>query len=299
MAEAGLRRRTAWATTTLVLGANLPDLDALSTLSQDALGFRRGWTHGVLAMVVLPLLLTAAILLWVRNRGPGSGDTAVRPVAIWGLATIAVLSHPLLDWLNSYGVRLLMPFSGRWFYGDALFIVDPWVWLVLGGGVVLSSRRRGRRHAHPEVPARVALGAGLGYAVAMLGLSVAGRSVAAAATGGERPVGARTLMIEPQWLVPSLRAVVVDGGDRYRFGDIEWLPRPKLRMRNGSLPKQFDDPRAHKVAFTDQARQLLDWARFPYYAFELRDGVSTLRIDDARYSRGGASWAGITLPLAP
>ncbi len=30
-----------------------------------------------------------------------------------------------MDWLNSYGVRLLMPFSNRWFYGDALYIVDP------------------------------------------------------------------------------------------------------------------------------------------------------------------------------
>ena len=38
----------------------------------------------------------------------------------------------MLDWLNTYGVRLLMPFDGRWFYGDALFIVDPWVWLLLG-----------------------------------------------------------------------------------------------------------------------------------------------------------------------
>ncbi|MGE5198160.1 MAG: metal-dependent hydrolase, partial [Rhodospirillaceae bacterium] len=47
-------------------------------------------------------------------------------------------SHPFLDWLNNYGVRLLMPFSERWFYGDTLFIVDPWLWLILGGAVMLA-----------------------------------------------------------------------------------------------------------------------------------------------------------------
>src|SRR5690606_12985534 len=50
-----------------------------------------------------------------------------------GVTTLAVLTHPTLDWLNNYGMRWLMPFDGRWFYGDALFIIDPWVWLALGG----------------------------------------------------------------------------------------------------------------------------------------------------------------------
>ena len=45
-------------------------------------------------------------------------------------------------------MRFLYPFDKRWFYGDTLFIVDPWVWLVLGAGVVLSQpllERRARR----------------------------------------------------------------------------------------------------------------------------------------------------------
>jgi inner membrane protein len=37
-------------------------------------------------------------------------------------------------------VRFLYPFDRRWFYGDTLFIVDPWVWLLLGAGVALSAR---------------------------------------------------------------------------------------------------------------------------------------------------------------
>jgi inner membrane protein len=36
-----------------------------------------------------------------------------------------------------------MPFSERWFYGDSLFIVDPWLWLAVGGAAFLGARRRG------------------------------------------------------------------------------------------------------------------------------------------------------------
>jgi inner membrane protein len=39
-------------------------------------------------------------------------------------------------------MRWLMPFDGRWSYGDVLFIVDPWFWLILGGAVFLNRSRR-------------------------------------------------------------------------------------------------------------------------------------------------------------
>jgi inner membrane protein len=37
-------------------------------------------------------------------------------------------------------MRWLMPFSGRWFYGDAVFIMDVWLWLVLGVGYLAGRR---------------------------------------------------------------------------------------------------------------------------------------------------------------
>ena len=133
--------RVGLGTATCVIGANLPDIDAASYfLGTDlALGFRRGWTHGVLAIAVLPSLLA-----WVMHQVDQVRCRRI-PAAIpvpfgrlVALSYVAVLSHPALDWLNTYGIRLLMPFDGRWFYGDALFIVDPWVWLLLGTVVVLA-----------------------------------------------------------------------------------------------------------------------------------------------------------------
>jgi len=178
MAEAGLKRKTALATATLIIGANIPDVDAVAMFvsSDYALQVRRGWTHGILALMVWPFLLTGAMLgvdrllqRWrsrrdrapapstrkkgSRNTGsiPGAGALSrrraastrkasppMRPVTLLGIAFLGVWSHPLLDWLNSYGIRLLMPFNDTWFYGDTLFIIDPWFWLLAGAGVVLA-----------------------------------------------------------------------------------------------------------------------------------------------------------------
>lgn len=149
LAESGLKTRSRYATATLLIGANLPDIDAVTSLWGDdfSLYARRGHTHGILALVILPLLLTAAIALWHRwrSRGPpGATAPSFNPRAILALAFLGVWSHPSLDWLNTYGVRLLMPFDSRWFYGDTLFIVDPWFWLLTAAGVVLACSERWR-----------------------------------------------------------------------------------------------------------------------------------------------------------
>jgi inner membrane protein len=145
LSEAGLRRKTALATATLVVGANLPDIDALAMFvsSDFALLVRRGWTHGILALMIWPFLLTGVMLaidkFIRRNKSEADREgPPLHPGWLLAIAFIGVWSHPLLDWLNTYGVRMLMPFSETWFYGDTLFIVDPWFWLLTGAGVVLA-----------------------------------------------------------------------------------------------------------------------------------------------------------------
>ena len=130
-----------------MIGANLPDIDVLAYFDGPAadLALRRGWTHGIPATVVLPFLLTGAVVLFdraVRGLGRATLPSTVVPRQILLLAGVSVLTHPILDTLNTYGVRWLMPFSARWFYGDTLFIVDPWLWIFLGVGVALSGARQ-------------------------------------------------------------------------------------------------------------------------------------------------------------
>ena len=81
LAEAGLKRKTALGTATLLIGANLPDVDiaAYPWGRVAALGFRRGWTHGILAVAVLPVVLAGVMLAWdrwVRRRRDPSAAPA-------------------------------------------------------------------------------------------------------------------------------------------------------------------------------------------------------------------------------
>jgi len=146
LAAAGLRRATPLATAALVMGANAPDVDVLSSFSDGfvSLAFRRGWTHGILALPLWPLVLAGLLLLWDRwvrfRRNTHAAPARAGPLL--AVTTLAVLTHPTLDWLNNYGMRWLMPFDGTWFYGDALFIIDPWVWLALGGMLFLRHSNR-------------------------------------------------------------------------------------------------------------------------------------------------------------
>ena len=50
---------------------------------------------------------------------------------LYAMAFVGCVSHPFFDWLNVSGIRLLEPFSSQWFYGDTLFIIDPWLWALL------------------------------------------------------------------------------------------------------------------------------------------------------------------------
>ncbi len=88
-----------------------------------------------------------------------------------------------------------MPFSRRWFYGDVLFIVDPWIWLFLGAGWWASRHRWARDTPRAGRPARWGLLVAAGY-VLLMGVS----GVAARHGGAGRARGAR------------LRAGARDGG---------------------------------------------------------------------------------------
>src|SRR5436190_2401777 len=136
-AKAGLDRLSPYATTVCLISANIADADFVSlffgdrwTLVQD----HRGLTHSIIGTVVIGL--SVPLLVFVIERLARRGRAQRPRIRLPGLVTaslIAAATHPLMDWTNNYGVRPLLPWSGRWFYGDLVFIADPYIWLVLGG----------------------------------------------------------------------------------------------------------------------------------------------------------------------
>ncbi|HWK42628.1 MAG TPA: metal-dependent hydrolase [Croceibacterium sp.] len=147
--QTGLKKKTGLGMAALVIGANIPDIDGVCTFyGIESLAMRRGLTHGPIAWVLLPLALAAILYGWDRwQAGRGKRPDARLPVRfgwLYVLSLIGCLSHPVMDWMNSYGIRLFEPFSHRWFYGDVLFIIDLWLWIGLGFATWFSLRREKR-----------------------------------------------------------------------------------------------------------------------------------------------------------
>ena len=152
LSRAGLNRRAAYATLTMVVAAEFPDIDTLWSLRGPIEGFQhhRGITHTFLGLPFEAALIVAAVYAWHRwrvRRASKHAPTGFRakpltaaPVrwgVLYGLALVALLSHLLLDYTNNYGLRPFFPFNGRWYAASIVFIFDPLMFVLLLGALIL------------------------------------------------------------------------------------------------------------------------------------------------------------------
>ena len=144
-AKAGLERLSPGAGALCILAANSPDCDVAILLFGDRwtyLHHHRGITHSIVGVAFLALFLPMVfygvdrLWSWFRGRPPKT--------KFWGLLLASVLvtaTHPLLDWTNNYGIRFFLPWNSQWSYGDIVYIIDPYLWLLLGGTCFLLSAK--------------------------------------------------------------------------------------------------------------------------------------------------------------
>lgn len=152
MADLAIGRRVAKGQRPLFVGAgiiaaNLPDIDlAYVGVTAQPLGYllhHRGHTHTVPGLAILGLAMVAAYWFFPAVRRMRFSGR----LRFWLLIAIALASHLVLDSLNSYGVHPFYPFDNRWRYGDAVFILEPGLWIVLGVAVAWNGRSRAARMA--------------------------------------------------------------------------------------------------------------------------------------------------------
>lgn len=305
LGQAGLKRRTGLGMATLMIAASLPDVDALGLLVGENLAWRRGLTHGPLGILLLPPLLAVAMLWFDRWQARRGRRPDSRPPVdfkwLLVLSYLGALTHPLLDFLNTYGIRCLMPFSERWFYGDTLFIIDIWVWLTLGLGIWWSRRRERMDKPGPQLPVIAALVAVTCYTIAMGLGSRAAEQVTARAVAA-RGQGMPDLVVANPVLVDSLRRrMVYRIDDAYGFGDLRWTPTPRLTLSPDLVPTNMDDPAVWQAARHKKVADFLYWSRLPFaMTRETAEGTEVI-IGDARYNRrpdDGSFFVRVVLPRA-
>src|ERR1043166_4978218 len=145
-AKAGLEKLSPYATTVCLISANAADADFISLFFGDRwtlLQYHRGITHSIVGTIAIGLLIPISffalerIVTSLRKRG-----SRIRLRGLLLASMLAAVTHPLMDWTNNYGVRPFLPWSGKWFYGDLVFIVDPFILLLLGGAAFLATSDR-------------------------------------------------------------------------------------------------------------------------------------------------------------
>ena len=305
IAQAGFARRLPRATMLAVIAANIPDVDAFTYLGADsafAVSFRRGWTHGLPALIVWALLLAAGFGWWNDRRAAG-GARAIGWRPYFPLAALAVVSHTALDWLNNYGVRWLMPFSNEWFYGDSLFIVDPALIALFGLGWFVSSRMLAAGSRRAEVPARAALIVSLAYVVAMKTMSLATLGASRLAVG-VTDTSPRAAMVAPLPFSFTQRELIVrrylpdaQYSERYDSYPASWTWHgPQIGVRASSDSFIDSEEIRRVVRRTAGGERFLRWSRFPYFVYGAGAEAGTMFVGDFRYSSGTEeSWAGVRL----
>lgn len=125
LARIGLHRFSPHATLLLILSANAPDIDILALAQSPWRYFElhRGFTHSLPCLPILAILPVVVVAAIYRQKLPW--------LTAWLLCCIGVGSHILIDCTNSYGVRLLLPFSSRWFHLDLNSLFDISILAVL------------------------------------------------------------------------------------------------------------------------------------------------------------------------
>jgi membrane-bound metal-dependent hydrolase YbcI (DUF457 family) len=141
LAQAGLKKLSGMGMATLVIAANLPDIDLVWSFYSytSYLIHHRGFTHSFIGIIPQMFILSAIMYFfgkWQKSKDPEKPDVNFGGLLL--LSCLGLLSHLGLDYLNDYGIRPYLPVNETKFFSASIFILDAWFWLLLGGYTFLT-----------------------------------------------------------------------------------------------------------------------------------------------------------------
>ena len=162
-----------------------------------------------------------------------------------------------------------------------MFIIDPWMWLVLGGGVWFA-----RRGGVPGPARRALVVAGL-YVAVMCAIASLARNAVADEWRILHDAEPLNLMVGPTPITPFRRQVIVDADTHYETGTVAWFPT-QVTFDSAVVPRNDNDPDVAKARAAPHIRGFLIWSRFPFWTFEAVSGGTRVSVSDMRFAGRGS-----------
>ncbi len=302
ISQAGLNRKTRFATLTLILASNAPDIDVLTALkgSLTYLRYHRGITHSLLGIIALAFLIWG-LMLWLGKRTRPKPGLPLDGRWLLLAALLGTGSHLLLDFTNAYGVRPFLPFSGRWYAWDIMPIIDPLLLalFLLGLGVPwllrVVSEEVGARKPRWAPGAVFCLGAmivlwGIRGFAHRRALSILDSHT----YSGENPGRFSAL---PQTLSPFIWTGVVETENSIHVLHVNSLDANSEPEELSTFEKPQMSPPLRAALETRAGKIFLNFARFPWAQVDEDDQGYTVSISDLRFARGSPQSLGFTLKV--
>jgi inner membrane protein len=236
---------------TTIAAAEFPDADLLMLLggSETYLRWHRSFTHSALLLPFWAVVVAGAF--WAFGRRSEFKW-------LWLAAAAGLLSHILLDWITSYGTLLLWPVTDARYELSWVFILDPYVWAMLGVALWAAIRYRSAR------PARI-------------GLAVVGAYFLSCATSRWLAMpasGAGRVRLYAQPLNPFRWTVVRQASDEVVWSDGEGTRK---------FVSYQDDTLVPKAEATEAVKLFRWFAEFPVVEKLTENGRTVLRYRDLRF----------------
>jgi inner membrane protein len=283
----------------MVLAAEFPDADIVAYFGGPVTGFahHRGFTHTLLGTLFDAAVVVGFVYLlhrlYRRRRPLPQNRPQPRWKLLYGFALTAALSHILLDFTNSYGVRPFAPFQWRWYSWDIVDIIEPIILVALLLGLALPhlfaliSEEIGERKKTPR--GRGGAIFALAVIVALWGVRDFQHRRALAALQSLTYNGKESLHASafPYWVTPFQWQGVVEVEDHFqelpvdsRNGEVDREGRGRLRFKPEETPASLAAKRSYL------GRIYLDWAQYPIWEVEQTDDPNRayiVRFMDLRY----------------
>ncbi len=288
LGRAGLNKITRAATPMLLVSGMIADVDWVTRLGGAALFLRghRTVTHSLIGTVAI--VAAVAVGSWIAGRK--YPKFAVRLFPALAICAIGAGMHLLLDMLNGYGVKLLWPFSAKWYAWDLADSVDSWILFFLLAGLLLPELFRLVLEEIGSKPKRHGRQRGAIVCLVFVAMVIAGRTVAhgrAIALLDSREYRGQTPLVVAAFPKPSnpllWSAVVETDNALYNLevplgpgrefdpelADVHFKPEPSVTLKN--------------AVSSSTAAQFLNFARFPLASVQPEGDGFQVRLRDMRF----------------